>query len=516
MLIDSHVHLPGFAAATPEAEDRLYEYLLDSGVDFLIISCLGDWQHRPGPGVPRRANQQAAAFVRRHPDRSRFLAYLDPQHPDWAEELDRARRDGAIGIKLWTSLKDGSGSLKNTDAVLDAATVRKLPVLLHVYNRTDDNLPGEISIREFIELSRRHPEVTMIAAHAGGNWRQSLGMVKRYGSANAFLDLSGGFPENGMAAALAEEDGAERLLYGSDAHGRSSASQIAKLIFSGLTAEAREQIAWRNAARIYRLESVLITNPAMAQKSDLAAKGELWPQADHFTFCGTNPFDPVSGQSPAELAARVDATGMTAYPADLGGLFHLDHLRGNRIWADRCRLLAPRIQPLATLDPTGFNWDAVLDAAAAEKVFAGGWVSPYAHQWQLDDPQYRNFFQQCAGRKMPLWINLDLGDHRFRCRSWSPRPVSQHELLHFLEEAPENDYVFQGLRAGDFEAVLERFGGDKHFRFELSRLTDLTFFLERIVNRFGREQLVFGSETPFRNPEEVAYCGRRDWPETAS
>ena len=46
---------------------------------------------------------------------------LDPQQPDWPEELDRALADGAIGIKLWTSLKDGAGSLENTARVLAGA-----------------------------------------------------------------------------------------------------------------------------------------------------------------------------------------------------------------------------------------------------------------------------------------------------------------------------------------------------------------------------------------------------------
>jgi predicted TIM-barrel fold metal-dependent hydrolase len=504
MLIDSHVHLPKFDLATPEYEDRLLADSLRAGVDFVIVSCLGDWAYYPAPGVPRRANQQAAAFVRRHPERARFLAYLDPQQPDWPAELERSLGDGAIGIKLWTSLKDGAGSLENTAGVLAEAGKRRLPVLLHVYNRTDGNLPGEIDIREFVALSRSHPDTTMIAAHAGGNWRQSLGMIKKFASANAFLDISGGFPEPGMVTALVEADGVDRVLFGSDFYGRSCHSQIAKLALAKLAPEEKMLVGWKNAVRVFNLTGLPPVGPGRASSSIRPDSPLL--QSDHFCFCGDGPFFPASGHSPEALETRCRATGIAvAYATDLTGAFYLDHLDGNRRWADRSRGLAA-VKPLATLEPTAFNREIVLEQAIDHGAFAGGWISPYMHNWRLDDPAFRPFFARCAERHFPLWINLEVGDHRFRHRAWQPRVVTLPELMNFLAEAPENDYVFQGLRAADFKPVLERFGKNPTLRFELSRLTDIALAFEKIRAQYGVDRLVYGSESPFRDSAEVRFC----------
>ncbi len=502
MLIDSHVHLPKFELATPEYEDRLLADSLRAGVDLVIVSCLGDWEYYPAPGIPRRANRQAAAFVRRHPERARFLAYLDPQQPDWPEELDRALADGAIGIKLWTSLKDGAGSLENTARVLAGAGKRRLPVLLHVYNRTDGNLPGEIDIREFAELSRNHPDTTMIAAHAGGNWRQSLGMIRKFAGANAFLDLSGGFPEPGMAAALVAAEGAERVLYGSDFYGRSNLSQLAKLAFADLAPEAREQISWRNAVRVFNLTGLPAASKA-APAGAVAPDSPLFA-ADHFIFCGQSPFFPVRGNSAAELAARLEGEGAIAFVADLTGMFYCDHLAGNREHRARCRSYSA-LKPLATLDPAAYNRELVLEDAATGG-FAGGWLSPYAHNWRLDDPAHREFFARAAALGLPLWINLELGDHRFRHRAWQLRLVKLDELLAFLAGAPGNEYCFQGVRACDFFPLLERFGNHPGLRFECSRLSDTGLTFEQIRDRFGTGRLVYGSEYPLRDPGEVRFA----------
>ncbi|MGE4565598.1 MAG: amidohydrolase family protein [Victivallaceae bacterium] len=502
MLIDSHVHLPKFELATPEYEDALLADSLRAGVDFVIVSCLGDWAYYPAPGVPRRANQQAAAFVRRHPERARFLAYLDPQQPDWPAELERSLGDGAIGIKLWTSLKDGAGSLENTAGVLAEAGRRRLPVLLHVYNRTDGNLPGEIDIREFVALSRSHPDTTMIAAHAGGNWRQSLGMIKKFASTNAFLDISGGFPEPGMLAALVAAEGAGRVLYGSDFYGRSNRSQLAKLAFAELAPEAREPVAWRNAVRVFKLTGLPAASNA-APTGAVAPDSPLFA-ADHFIFCGESPFFPAVGNTAAGIAERLEQEGAVAYVADLGGMFAPDHLAGNRDHLARCRAY-PALKALATFDPAAYNRELVLEDAATGG-FAGGWLSPYAHGWRLDDPAHRDFFAFAARLGLPLWINLELGDHRFRHRAWRPRLVKLDELLAFLAGAPQNRYCLQGVRAADFEPLLERFGERPDLTFECSRLSDIGLAFEKIRDRFGVARLVYGSEYPLRDPGEVNFA----------
>ena len=105
------------------------------------------------------------------------MGYVNPQNPDWQEEMDLSIAEGACGIKFWGSLKDARGSLENTVRVLRGAALRKMPVYLHVFNRPGGNLPGEIDMAEFAELAQTVPDCRMITGHTGGNWRRSAEII---------------------------------------------------------------------------------------------------------------------------------------------------------------------------------------------------------------------------------------------------------------------------------------------------------------------------------------------------
>jgi predicted TIM-barrel fold metal-dependent hydrolase len=502
MIIDLHTHVP------PESEWPLFlQHCRDNGVTLAVTSGLGSWARYPDEADIRRANDEACRLAAFSKGMVLWFAYLNPQNDDGSLELHRAVAAGACGVKLWVSLKDpATGSLERLPPLLDAAQRRRLPVLIHTFQRVDDNLPGEITMAEFAELARRFPELPMIAAHAGGNWRQSLGLLR--GLPNAFVDVCGGYPETGMVEALVADLGVERVLYGSDALGRSFASQIAKVTMSSLSAADQDLILGGNSARLLGLSDAQL---ATAKHSAAALPASARPgmpalDEDHFCFSGHWPFRRSSCATPSDLAAALPGAGLRrAFVADAGSVYALDVLAANRDFERAARGLAP-LAPLASQVPYAPNWRPVLNEAVGR--FAGGILYPYLHAWRLDDPAYAAVFAAAAAARCPLWINACTADSRFRHRGTACRDVSAEELVRFVGSAPRNAYVVQGAGLGLIKACLEQCPAADQVRFEISRLTDNSTALTSLVARFGWGRLVLGSEFPFRDLRTVLSTAR--------
>ncbi|MBT3285705.1 MAG: amidohydrolase family protein [Victivallales bacterium] len=501
MIIDIHTHIANRATfPSMLAEDRR------NGVVLNVVSCLGlrGWPSYPTAEVVREANELSREFAASAPGHVLWFCYLNPQLPNWRAELALCLTQGIAGIKLWTALRDPAGSSHACDAVAEAASQEDLPVLIHTWNRTDDNLPGEFDSAAFASLARRHPNTRFVAAHAGANWRQARGLYADL--PNVWVDICGGYPQRGMVEDLVAELGPERVLYGSDALGRSFASQIAKVEFADVPTDVRERVLWRNAAELLQLDEAALARARKAFAA-LPVPAEVLPipdlAVDHFCYSGRWPFrTDLPGTNPVELDVELAAVGCAyAYVADADGIFAYDTMAANDRFAATAAGL-DRVRPLATLTPFAPNW-RVQVAHVAER-FAGAVVHPYFHDWRLDDPALTEFWRACAEAGLPLWVNLCTEDWRLRLRGSSPHQTTAAELLAFLVDAPPSQYVFQGAALPLVSAALA--GNDRQdIAFEISRLSDNTAALPSICRQHGVDRLVLGSEYPFRDLRTVRW-----------
>ena len=80
---------------------------------------------------------------------------------------------------------------------------------------------------ELMQLAARHPEASIICGHSGGDWERGLRVIRPFKNVSA--DLAGSDPCAGFCEMAVRELGPERVIYGSDAGGRSFASQLAKV-----------------------------------------------------------------------------------------------------------------------------------------------------------------------------------------------------------------------------------------------------------------------------------------------
>jgi predicted TIM-barrel fold metal-dependent hydrolase len=245
---DGHCHLSGVPGRTPEARlGKLLEYADRMGIARLCVFMGMEWNYDPSPEHLRQENDEVLRAIRAYPDRAFGFVYLNPRHAQASlDELNRCVRDGPmVGVKLWVAQHCNAPEL---DPLISRAAALKAPVLQHTWIKITGNLPGESTPMELAELAGRHPEATLICGHTGGDWEAGIRAIRPH--PNVYADLAGGDPTAGFTEMAVRELGAERVLYGSDAGGRSFASQLGKVLGADVPESARRLILSENLKRL--------------------------------------------------------------------------------------------------------------------------------------------------------------------------------------------------------------------------------------------------------------------------
>ncbi len=247
---DDHSHIYGVPGRTPtERMASLVKYADRLGIQRLCVFMGMDFVHDPSPERLRLENDQVLEALRSWSHRAFGFVYLNPKHREASlAELDRCVRDGPmVGVKLWVAEHCNSPDL---DPIIERAAELKAPVLQHTYLKIAGNLPGESTPMDLAELAARHPQATLICGHTGADWERGLRAIRP--CPNVYADLCGSDPTAGMVEMAVAELGAERVLYGSDAGGRSFASQLAKVLGANIPDAAKKLILAGNLKRLLR------------------------------------------------------------------------------------------------------------------------------------------------------------------------------------------------------------------------------------------------------------------------
>lgn len=247
---DLHCHLSGVPGNTPEARlGQLLEYADRMGIARLCVFMGLEWSCDPSPEKMRQENDEVLRALRYHSHRPFGFVYLNPKHQQASlDELNRCVRDGPmVGVKLWVAQHCNAPEL---DPIIERATELKAIVFQHTWIKITGNLPGESTPMELAELAARHPQATLVCGHSGGDWELGLRAIRPH--KNVFADLGGGDPTAGFTELAVRELGAERVLYGSDAGGRSFASQLAKAFGADVPEWAKRLILGENLKRLLR------------------------------------------------------------------------------------------------------------------------------------------------------------------------------------------------------------------------------------------------------------------------
>ena len=241
---DLHVHLTGVQGATPEERlGKLLRYADRMGIERLCVYMWMKFIQDPTPQDLRTQNDEAWRAIDKYPDRAFGFVYLSAKHIEASlEELERCVAKGPmVGIKLWVAKRCNDPAL---DPLIQRAIELKAVIFQHSWLKSNGNFPGESTPIDVVTLAKRFPTYPLICGHTGGNWRLGIPMIRAM--PNVYCDLAGSDPTAGFTEMAVRELGVERVIYGSDAGGRSFASQLAKVHGADLTIEQKQRILCDN------------------------------------------------------------------------------------------------------------------------------------------------------------------------------------------------------------------------------------------------------------------------------
>ena len=248
MIWDVHCHLSGVPGRTPsERMAQLMPFADRLGIERVCIFMGMQWSYDPSPEEMRRQNDDVLVALQTWSHRAFGFVYLTPNHVEASlAELDRCVRDGPmVGVKLWVAKHCNAPEL---DPIIKRATELQAPILQHTYLKATGNLPGESTPMDLAELARRHPTAPLICGHTGSDWEIALRALRD--CRNVSMDLCGSDPTAGLTEMAVREVGAQRVLFGSDAGGRSFASQLGKVLGADIPESAKRLILGTNTRRL--------------------------------------------------------------------------------------------------------------------------------------------------------------------------------------------------------------------------------------------------------------------------
>lgn len=197
----------------------------------------------PDPKELRLQNDAVLEAVSAFPDRLFGFVYLSPKHVQASlDELERCVADGPmVGVKLWVAKSCAEPAI---DPIIKRAAELNAIIFQHTWYKTGGNYAGESTPDDIATLAKRFPEVPLVCGHTGGNWEIGIPAVREH--KNVSIGIAGSDPTAGFVETAVRELGAERVIFGSDAPGRSFASQIAKVTGADISQKEKDLILGGN------------------------------------------------------------------------------------------------------------------------------------------------------------------------------------------------------------------------------------------------------------------------------
>lgn len=254
MICDFHCHLisAGKGNTPTERARRLIEigdrfkierYVVHMGLRFITD---------PNPAELRQQNNEVLEALSAFPDRLFGFVYLNPKHVQASlDELERCVADGPmVGVKLWVAQSCADPAI---DPIIKRAAELNAVIFQHSWYKTSGNGSGESTPHDVATLANRFPEVPLVCGHTGGNWELGIPAIRAH--RNVSIGIAGSDPTAGFVEMAVRELGAKRVIFGSDAPGRSFASQLAKVQGADISDREKDLILGGNFKTI--LEPIL-------------------------------------------------------------------------------------------------------------------------------------------------------------------------------------------------------------------------------------------------------------------
>jgi len=247
-IIDCHVHPWGNI-------ERILDSAKRNGISKICLSSPGNGRLKAYPSSRdvSLSNDLILSILDKYPQETYGLCYLNPCHTKSSlKEIERCIIKGKmIGIKLWIACLASEAKISS---IAELAQNLGIPILQHAWNKSQGNLKHESTPEDIVKLAIRFPKLKIIMAHLTGCGAEGLKVIMPY--SNIYVDTAGGDPETILLEKAVSELGAQRILFGSDAPGRSFASQLGRIMGSAITKREKNFILTENFLRLFKLNNL--------------------------------------------------------------------------------------------------------------------------------------------------------------------------------------------------------------------------------------------------------------------
>ncbi len=179
-----------------------------------------------------------------------------PTAPDALEEMERIKALGLHGVKLHPDYQ--AFFIEDPCALPLYAQAEKLGLPVAFHTGRDPYSPYLVHCHPaaVARVARRFPGLTIIAAHMGGMEQPEDAAKYLCGQENVYFDtaFASRFLTPEQFTKLVRLHGPERVLFATDCPWSTVPEELALLGAAELTEEERENIAWKNAARLFHLD----------------------------------------------------------------------------------------------------------------------------------------------------------------------------------------------------------------------------------------------------------------------
>jgi len=211
-----------------------------------------------GAGTAR--NDEADARIRQNPAEIRAAL---ARHAAWLLGVARVNTDDAAttlavldnwiahGPMIGISVQDGKlpPNHPNSDAIVRRAhELGALIVQLNWFNALEAKNPNASTPSTLAALAARHPDITFVSGHAGGDWERGVRAVRPH--RNILVETSGFDSTAGFVEMAVRELGPERIVFGSHLPGRSIGTELGKVLSASLSPHDRDLVFGGNLRRL--------------------------------------------------------------------------------------------------------------------------------------------------------------------------------------------------------------------------------------------------------------------------
>ncbi len=263
MLIDMHVHIfpdkLAKRALTNLARVCKCQYLTDGTVSGTSEK-LREWgvDACAALSIATKPTQQTslnnwAASVQN--ERIHCFGSVHPDSPHAVEELKRIKLLGLRGVKLHPDYQNFFIDEAKMFPIYEAISELGLPVTFHTGRDPLSPNLAHATPKAVARIADLFPRMKIIAAHLGG--------MVMYDEAEELLAGKNIYLDTAMSARLCPSEqferivkkhGSERILFGSDCPWSRSCDEFEYIEKTRLSTEEKENIYWRNAARLLSLD----------------------------------------------------------------------------------------------------------------------------------------------------------------------------------------------------------------------------------------------------------------------